>query len=162
MKARSTRLLVLLCLITGCVGCDQVTKAVARNHLMPGETISLMADTLRLQHTENPGAFMSLGDWLPDSLRIALFTVGGIVLVLLVISWALFSKRLGWTGLIGAALICGGGIGNLIDRLSAHGHVTDFLNVGVGAVRTGIFNVADFVLMIGLALSVYDGMAARD
>jgi signal peptidase II len=160
--ARGTRLLVLLVLITGCVGCDQVTKAVARSHLVPGETISLLADTLRLQHTENPGAFMSLGDSLPQSLRTALFTVGGMVLVLASIGWALFSRHLRWTGLIGAALICGGGIGNLIDRLGQQGHVTDFLNVGLGGLRTGIFNVADFILMLGLALSLYAGMTEQD
>lgn len=50
------------------------------------------------------------------------------------------------------ALICGGGIGNLIDRVRFDGHVTDFLNLGVGSIRTGIFNVADMALMIGVAL----------
>jgi signal peptidase II len=153
---------MLLVLIVGCVGCDQVTKAVARSHIPRGETISLWGDTVRLQHAQNPGAFLSLGESLPDSVRTGLFTVGGLILVLAAIGWALFSKRLKWPGVVGAALICGGGIGNLVDRLTQHGQVTDFLNVGVATLRTGIFNVADFLLLLGMALSIYDGMTERD
>jgi signal peptidase II len=53
---------------------------------------------------------------------------------------------------VAIALICGGGIGNLIDRVRFDGLVTDFLNVGAGPLRTGIFNVADMALMLGLLL----------
>lgn len=45
--------------------------------------------------------------------------------------------------------ILAGGIGNLIDRVSNDGLVTDFLNVGVGPFRTGIFNFADVGVMFG-------------
>ena len=47
-----------------------------------------------------------------------------------------------------------GGLGNLIDRVNHGGNVTDFLNVSVGLVRTGIFNGADMALMLGVALPV--------
>ncbi len=47
--------------------------------------------------------------------------------------------------------MCGGGIGNLIDRW-AYGYSRDFLNVGFGPLRTGIFNVADVALMAGCLL----------
>jgi signal peptidase II len=50
------------------------------------------------------------------------------------------------------ALVAGGGISNLIDRLLYNGRVTDFLNVGIGGVRTGIFNVADMAIMAGALL----------
>jgi signal peptidase II len=58
---------------------------------------------------------------------------------------------------VGAALICSGGLGNLIDRLTHGGYVTDFLNVGIGPLRTGIFNVADFALLVGLGIIVLSG-----
>jgi signal peptidase II len=61
---------------------------------------------------------------------------------------------------VGAALICSGGIGNLIDRLTHGGYVTDFLNVGIGPLRTGIFNVADFVLLVGLGIIVLSGASS--
>jgi signal peptidase II len=148
--------------MVGCVGCDQVTKAVARAHLPQGHSLSLLDDTLRLQHAENAGAFLSIGASLPEGMRRALFTAGGALLTLGAMGWALFSPRLKWSGVIGAALISGGGVGNLIDRFAQGGHVTDFLNVGIGGLRTGIFNVADMALVLGLLLAVHDGMAARD
>ena len=50
------------------------------------------------------------------------------------------------------ALLLAGGIGNLLDRLFHGGLVIDFLNMGIGPLRTGIFNVADMAIMAGFAL----------
>jgi signal peptidase II len=75
------RLAILLTTIVGCVGCDQVTKQVAREHLNSGSTISFLHDSVRLQHIENPGAFLSMGAALPTNVRSMLFTFGGAALV---------------------------------------------------------------------------------
>ena len=157
----STRLAVLLITMLGCVGCDQVTKSAARSRLPPGQSVSLLGGVLRLQRTENPGAFLSAGESLPSQARRALFTVGGALLVIGAVCWSLFSRQLGFPGVIGAALICSGGLGNLIDRFTRAGYVTDFLYVGIGRLHTGIFNIADFVLLLGLVLAVHDGMTDR-
>jgi signal peptidase II len=53
---------------------------------------------------------------------------------------------------VAVALIVGGGVSNLIDRLRYGGYVVDFLNVGIGSLRTGIFNVADMAIMLGVVL----------
>ena len=53
---------------------------------------------------------------------------------------------------VALSLICGGGIGNIADRVRYDGYVTDFLNMGIGSIRTGIFNMADVALMIGMTL----------
>ena len=55
--------------------------------------------------------------------------------------------------LLGAALIVSGGAPNWIDRV-ATGSVIDFLNVGIGPLRTGIFNVADVAILGGVGLVV--------
>jgi signal peptidase II len=53
------------------------------------------------------------------------------------------------------------GIGNLIDRLLFDGRVTDFLNLGIGGLRTGIFNIADVVGLLGfIVLLLASGEAA--
>jgi signal peptidase II len=52
------------------------------------------------------------------------------------------------------ALVAGGGIGNLIDRLAYNGAVIDFLNVGIGGLRTAIFNVADVAVFLGAAMLI--------
>ena len=59
------------------------------------------------------------------------------------------------------SLIAGGGVGNWIDRVTNDGRVTDFLNVGVGNLRTGIFNVADMVLMAGVAIFMLSSVTIR-
>ncbi len=149
---KTARWLVILLVVLGCVGCDRVTKSEARAHLVPGATISLAADTIRLEYTENPGAFLGLGQSLPTVARTVLLDLGGLTLVAAALLCALTSKRITASQTVGAALICGGGIGNLIDRFTHGGYVVDFLNVGIGPLRTGIFNVADFALLTGLAL----------
>jgi len=154
----NARIAIILLTVFGCVGCDQATKSIARENLPLQQVISLFDDTVRLEHTENSGAFLSLGDTLSSTARRFLFTLGGAVLVVATGAWAFRSRRGSASQIVGAALICGGGLGNVIDRVSQGGNVTDFLNVGVGIVRTGIFNFADMALMLGSALLVYGDM----
>ncbi len=157
----SFRVAVLLLTIIGCVGCDQVTKLAARKYLSTGTTSSFLHDTFRLQRAENPGAFLSLGDHLAPRTRVILFTFGGSLLVGAALFWAIRSQRATTMHTIGAALVCGGGLGNLIDRIGRHGYVTDFLNAGIGPVRTGIFNVADFALMLGILVLFVSGSVIK-
>jgi signal peptidase II len=54
------------------------------------------------------------------------------------------------------ALFVAGGASNLVDRI-AHGVVIDFMNVGIGPLRTGIFNVADVAIMLGAGILMFEG-----
>jgi signal peptidase II len=155
------RLSLLFVTMIGCVGCDQVTKVAARTYLGDGAVLSFVHDTMRLQHAENPGAFLSMGDGLPAGARTMIFTLGGTVLVGGALLWAIRARQLNAVQTVGAALICSGGIGNLIDRILRHGYVTDFLNVGIGPLRTGIFNIADVALLLGVAIIFMSGSGAR-
>jgi signal peptidase II len=65
------------------------------------------------------------------------------------LAWAIFGSRLTWLQRVALAAIGAGGAGNLIDRVRFDGAVTDFLNLGLGSLRTGIFNVADTLVMLG-------------
>ena len=149
---RFKRVLLILVMLVACVGCDQTTKTLARDHLQNRPVISLFGDTLRLQYTENPGAFLSLGASLPQHWRGTVFTLGSAALVASALLYAFLATRMRPLQTVAIALICGGGLGNLLDRIRFDGLVTDFLNVGAGPVRTGIFNVADMALMLGLLL----------
>lgn len=150
--ARTHRIAVVLLVLLGCVGCDQATKTVAREQLAPGTEISLLHDLVRIERFENTGAFLSLGEHWPEIVRRALFTAGGLLWVAIALGWALRARQARLTAIVGAALVAGGGLGNVIDRLVHAGRVTDFLNVGIDPIRTGIFNVADMALMLGIAL----------
>jgi signal peptidase II len=149
---RLTRLGLVAILLLGCVGCDQVSKQLVRAHVNVGTSQSFLGDTLRLTHAENPGAFLGAGASLPPAARAAIFqgVVGLIVLGLLV--GAVLAHKLGTRWTVALTLLAASGLGNLIDRLAHDGHVTDFLNLGIGALRTGIFNVADLAGVAGVAM----------
>jgi signal peptidase II len=148
------RFIVVMLTLSCCVGCDQVSKSAARSLLHSGATESLFADSLRFQLTENPGSFLSLGASLPEHLRFVLFTAAVAIILAGLVCAALFARRLSTALFVALALLAGGGISNLIDRLLYDGRVTDFLNVGIGSLRTGIFNLADMAIMAGALLLV--------
>ena len=137
--------------LVACVGCDQKTKSLASEALRRHDSSSFLAGVIRLDYSENPGAFLGWGGSLPGRWRTALFTIGCSAGVAAVLSYTLLVAESGWLQLLGLSLMGGGGIGNLIDRW-AYGYARDFLNVGLGPVRTGIFNVADVALMAGCLL----------
>jgi len=144
-----SRLLLLGSIVGSCVGCDQVTKVIARRVLTSSAPVSYFGDTLRLTYAENPGGFMSVGADASPWLRS--WTFGGLtaLMVVVLVVAAVRSRSPGRAHVIALALVIAGGIGNLIDR-AAYGAVRDFLNVGVGELRTGIFNVADMAVMTGV------------
>lgn len=131
-----------------CVVLDQTTKALAQTYLPP-QTLHFFGDTVRLHLSENTGAFLSLGAALSENLRFWIFTVSSAGLMVGVTLYAIATP--GLPGDVVAALACiiGGGIGNLIDRITRNGRVVDFLNFGIGSLRTGILNVADIFITFG-------------
>ena len=149
-----------LLLLLSAIGCDRVTKHLAVASLADTAPRSYLADTLRLEYAENTGAFLSVGSALPEWARTGLFQVG-VGVALAVLAFVAFKYR--WTGLklAGAALVFSGGVSNLIDRI-AQGHVVDFLSVGVGPLRTGIFNVADVAIMAGGALIALTARSSKE
>lgn len=145
---------VLIALVfVACVSCDQITKMIASSVLTESELWSFWGDTVRLQLTSNPGGFLGLGSLLPEPLRESIFTVGVSFLLLGVLLYALFAK-VGGSEVFAVALIFSGGVGNLIDRVLYNGSVVDFINIGIGPVRTGIFNVADVVITAGVCIAL--------
>src|SRR5262249_40864767 len=110
-------------------------------------------DSVRLEYTENTGAFLSLGAGLRPAARGLLFSVvtGAFLLACVVLA---LRRRWPPVRALGMTLVFAGGLSNLINRV-AHGVVVDFLNVGIGPVRTGVFNVADMAVVLGLVLFVF-------
>jgi signal peptidase II len=146
------RWLALIVAALATIGCDHVAKHAASATLAGEPDRSYLADTVRLGYVENSGGFLSLGADLPPVVRTAVFSVGtGLALVaLIMIAVRKIHDSLPALGLV---LLAAGGISNWIDRI-AHGSVVDFLNVGIGPLRTGVFNVADVAIMCGAGLFV--------
>ena len=144
------RKIVLLAIAVATIGCDRVTKHIAVTSLAETPGRSFFADTVRLEYAENSGGFLSLGANLPIAVRTAIFTIGtGLILVGTLIAAARL-RLTGWP-LVGLTLLWAGGASNWVDRV-ARGSVVDFLNVGFGELRTGIFNVADVAVLLGACM----------
>ncbi len=148
------RFLLMLLSVTACAGCDQSTKFMARSYLEQTSQISLWADIVRLRLAENPGAFLGLGASLPRSVRTTVFLICVPVVLVVVGCYFVRSRHARNREVLAAGLIIGGGLGNLIDRVFNDGRVIDFLNVGVGPLRTGIFNVADMAVLFASVVLV--------
>lgn len=146
------RLLLVFAILFCCVGCDQATKSVAKAYLSEGHTVVLLGDTVRLELAKNYGAFLSLGASLGEASRGMLMSVGVGTVLAALLAYLFVTKPENPIVGVAVALIVGGGVSNLIDRLRYGGYVVDFLNVGIGSLRTGIFNVADMAIMLGVVL----------
>jgi len=147
-------ILVLFILLFVCIGCDQSTKYTAMHFLEGKGTLSYMGDSLRLSYTENTGAFLGLGAGMPDNIRHTVFVILVSIFLLGFLLFVVRSKKLSSFAVASSALIIGGGLSNLIDRIINQGAVIEFINIGVGSLRTGICNVADMAIMFGMFIFV--------
>jgi signal peptidase II len=155
MKTRRKILLVLIILCV-CVAADQATKALAKQHLAGTPTIYALGGTVMLHYSENVGAFLSLGARLPETARVWIFIVFNSLVLTGTLIFILTMRSLSVWGITGGALIVGGGFSNLIDRLFHNGAVVDLLHIGIGRVRTGIFNLAEVAIMAGIGLMLIE------
>jgi signal peptidase II len=158
---QSFSMTLVLTIIALCVAIDQMTKWLAKTYLAPDGFFSFAGDMFRLQYAENTGAFLSFGSGLPEHWRHIVFTVFVGIFLLGLLAYVLFNRNLPRDYMTCLALVCGGGISNLIDRIAYGGRVVDFLNVGIGPLRTGIFNVADMAITGGALLVLIDGLRKK-
>jgi signal peptidase II len=155
------RLLLILLVLVSCVGYDQASKSCAEARLPQAHALLFFAGTVRLQLTHNEGAFLSLGASLPKSWRQWLLRIGISCMLLALLAYALFFAPSRPSVIVAVGLLFAGGVSNLIDRFAHDGYVVDFINIGVGALRTGIFNVADVAITAGALMLFVDGLRAR-
>ena len=148
---RIHRLGLVILIMISCTSCDQMTKSYAKESLASSPPISLLNDSIRIEYTENHGAILSLGSNLPRQVRFLFFVVMASLLVALTVAFAINTRSLDLKQLVGLSLVAGGGMGNLLDRIFNDGAAIDFIRLGIGPVRTGIFNVADVAIVAGVS-----------
>jgi len=130
------------------VAADLWTKAAFERAFFGQPMLHLLRDTVRVGFVLNTGVFLSLGHALGPQTRFWLFVVGVGGVLALLLGLTLKDARFRAPEVAAVAAIVGGGTGNLVDRVQL-GAVRDFLNVGIGPLRTGIFNVADMAITFG-------------
>ena len=137
-------------LIAGVVAIDVITK-IAAVQFLPGQRVpqNVFGEVVRLTLVFNPGAAfgLNLGPWSRE-----------IFLVLTVIALVILGRLYRGTRaddilrVVALGLVCGGAIGNLIDRVRSPIGVVDFMDIGFRDWRWPTFNVADIAVSTGAFL----------
>ncbi|MGO9402414.1 MAG: signal peptidase II [Terriglobales bacterium] len=137
------------------VALDRYTKWLISHRLTMHNSIPVIPGFFRIIHAENPGAAFGIFADSPSQWKVGLLIAFSII-ALLIVSLLLWknSHSLTTTG-IGLALILGGAVGNLWDRLVSR-HVVDFLLFYVGHYQWPAFNVADSAIVVGAGLLVFE------
>ena len=133
---------------------DQVSKFIIRSFLEVGEIIKVTPKLFWLSHVQNSGAAFSIS-FGSSLLNKAVFTIVPIVAIMLLIYLNIRSKSK--TEKFAFALILGGALGNLIDRIF-YGYVTDFLDCDFPdfiMTRWPVFNIADSSIVIAVVLLIF-------
>jgi signal peptidase II len=161
MKAKGIlRTLIIFTILSSNIGCDQVSKNIVRQRIDYNEHISLIDNYFTLTKIENTGAFLSLGDTLPQPIRILLLTILPLIVLGLALIYVLTKRGLSNLTILGICFTVGGGIGNIYDR-AIYGSVTDFLHIDFVLFQTGIFNMADVSIMTGMLIILIEAYFKR-
>ena len=146
------RLLILFLASLVCICSDRSTKVLAAIHLPRDVMHSYFYDILRLGYSENKGGLLGLGSSLSDELRFLIFTVAVSIFLFSLLYYLMTDPKQSVASLIGLSFVFSGGSSNLYDRIVNNGAVVDFLNLGLGSLRTGVFNAADVAIFAGIAM----------
>ncbi|XLS28306.1 signal peptidase II [Flavobacteriaceae bacterium M23B6Z8] len=151
-------LLVLIILVN--IGCDQVSKELVRDEVAANAYIELAGKYLVLTNVENTGAFLGFGSSLSPILKNILLLGLPTIMLLALTTYMFRSKKTDFPTTIAFGFILGGGFGNLYDRF-VHGSVTDFVHINLGFVKTGIFNMADVSVTVGILFLFFYNISTK-
>ena len=125
---------------------DLLTKHWATESLADRESVALLGDFVRFTYTRNSGVAFGLGAGTNFPFYVFSLLAAAAILILF-----LRGRVQGRTRELALALIFGGAVGNLVDRITT-GLVVDFIDVGIRQWRFPVFNVADSAVTIGVTL----------
>ena len=153
MTIEGTKIKRLLVISGVLVLLDQVTKTLITHYLQLYHTIAVIPGFFNLTHIHNPGGAFGFLAQSDPILRKVVFLFVSLLAVGLIL-WYYMKTPASYPLLGGAfALIFGGAIGNLIDRIRL-GKVIDFLDFYIGNFHWPAFNVADSAITIGIGIFI--------
>ena len=145
---------IILLIVMCNIGCDQITKVIVREKVDYNERIELINNHFTLTKIENSGAFLSIGDSLPLPIKFFLLSLIPLIALTSGLYFVVTRTNISKPLMVGICFVIGGGIGNLFDRI-IYGSVTDFLHLNLVIFQTGIFNMADVSIMIGMFIILF-------
>ncbi|GAC1433051.1 MAG: signal peptidase II [Terriglobales bacterium] len=142
------------------VALDRTTKWLVARDIPLHDSIKMINGFFYLTHVENRGAAFSLFADSSSQWKISLLVIFSIVALVIVTTLLWRSSHAMTTTGVGLALILGGAVGNLWDRL-LNGRVVDFLVFYIGLYQWPAFNVADSAIVVGASLLVFEILFAK-
>jgi signal peptidase II len=142
--SRTVYALIALLIFLG----DQATKVMVEQSIPQYATIPVVPHFLNLTHMKNPGVAFGLFADSPAAWKTALLIVISLALLVTVLGIVWKSRRLAWESGVGLALILGGALSNLLDRVRM-GRVVDFIDVYFRSYHWPAFNLADSAIVVG-------------
>jgi signal peptidase II len=133
---------------------DQVTKVVVQDLIPEHTTVPVFPHFLNLIHSKNAGAAFGLFSDSPAAWKTVLLIVISSLLLAMVIAVMWRNQPLRWETGVGLALILGGALSNLFDRIRL-GRVVDFLDVYCRSYHWPTFNLADSAIVVGAGFLVF-------
>ncbi|HEV2323163.1 MAG TPA: signal peptidase II [Terracidiphilus sp.] len=151
----------LLLISAGVIAADQFTKRWVTNHIRLGDVIPVIPHVLGISHWLNTGAAFSLfaDSTSPHTVRWGLIAFTLLAAVAVFGALIRLGSRITLTT-VALALILGGAIGNVHDRI-AYGSVVDFIEVHIYTYHWPDFNVADSSIVVGACLLLLDSLRPR-
>ena len=148
------RLILFFGIVIGVIGLDLITKELAVKYLSDIERVILIPNYFDLTLVWNRGAAFGIFGQAPEDIRKLILIGASSVAAVLTIAYAYFrNAKLSTFELVALALIAGGAIGNLYDRIFI-GRVRDFLDVHIYSHHWPAFNIADSAITVGIGLFV--------
>ncbi len=140
---------------------DQISKNIVRNNISESEIINVLGNYLTLKRIENPGAVLGIGANLPSMSKTIYFQLLPIFVLLYFFRLILVKVEISKLTVFGLAMAIGGAVGNIYDR-AIYGSVTDFIQLKMGMLKTGIFNIADIFVVTGTIIVILELIFNKD
>ena len=160
MTARAAKYVLLTCIVTGVMILDQWTKATVAQRMELHESIPVIDHLFNLTYVRNPGAAFGFLADRGSHLRFVFFAVTSTVALALLFYFFVTSRTGDRIAQAGFALVLGGAVGNLFDRMR-FGAVVDFLDFYLGQYHWPAFNIADSAITVGIGLLILHGFKGR-
>ena len=155
MNART----ITLAVASFVVALDRVTKAMVEAWLDAYRSVTLIPGLLDLTYVQNPGGVFGVFKGLDPTWRSVLFTVVPVAAIVLISIYAWRVPATQTMTHVALALILGGAVGNLVDRMQL-GYVIDFVDAHWRGWHWPAFNVADSAICIGVGLLLLESLRA--
>lgn len=156
--SKQTNALSWLLLSVLIIVADQVSKWVVLEHFQLHDSLPVIDGLLNWTLAYNEGAAFSFlsdaGGW-----QRWFFTALAVIVSAILVVWLKRTNRTDWRTAVPLALIIGGAIGNVIDRIR-FGHVVDFIDVHYGTWSWPAFNIADSAISVGAVMLIAFGLFA--